>query len=420
MRRICAALAALAALLIALTACGPKEDVPAAASKDDPVTLVLATDLHYISPAICDNGEAFHIAVENGDGKTMYYIQEIMEAFVAEMSQLQPDAVLLTGDLTFSGAKASHEDLVKLLEKLGEAGVQTLVIPGNHDLDSSSALWFSGEDYGVAETISGEEFGTLYAPFGLDQALSRDEASLSYVYAPRKDLRILMLDTNEGAWCSVSDGTMAWVEKQLKAAKRAGARVIAASHQNMDVHASMFTWGYQIVGGDNLRALYEKYGVLCNVSGHLHIQHIVDGIVPEIATSALAINPNQYGVITYDGETFQYDTRQLDVSAWAKANGSNDPNLLDFAAYAKNFMIDTAREKQAQKLADSGMSEADIALLSDTFARLNAVYFAGDPVDPADFAEGMALWESGRGSRYLETIAAEADQNQHSLTIEVK
>lgn len=413
-------LALVLAAILSLTGCAPREDVPSATSKDDPVTLVLATDLHYISPAICDNGEAFQTAVENGDGKAMYYIQEIMETFVDEMVSLRPDAVLLTGDLTFSGAKASHEDLVKLLGRLQEAGVQALVIPGNHDLDSSSALSFSGEDYAPVETISAEEFEALYASFGLEQALSRDEHSLSYVYAPRKDLRILMLDTNAGAWCSVSDETMVWVEKQLKAAKRAGAKVIAASHQNMDIHMARFAWGYQIVEGDALRALYEKYGVLCNLSGHLHIQHIIDGIVPETATSALSINPNQYGVITYDGKTFSYQTKQLDVSAWAEKNGSDDPNLLDFAAYSERFMIDTARAKQAAKLAGGNMSEADIALFSDTFARLNAAYFAGDPIDPSAFEKGMSLGGDGSGSQYLESIAADSQRDHHRLEIQIK
>lgn len=409
--------ALLAALLLLLPACGAKEDVPSVTSKDEPVILVQATDLHYISPNICDNGAAFHTLVENSDGKATLYIQEIMETFVDEMTALQPDAVLLTGDLTLLGARASHEDLAKLLDKLREAGVQALVIPGNHDLDSSSALSFSGDSYAQAESITAEDFARLYAPFGLDQALSRDENSLSYVYAPRKDLRVLMLDTNAGAWCSVTEETMVWVEQQLKAAKRAGAKVVAASHQNMDVHNPRFTWGYQIVGGDDLRALYEKYGVLCNLSGHLHNQHIVDGAVPEVATSALSICPNQYGMITYDGKTFSYQTKELDVAAWAEKNGKTDPNLLDFAAYSEEFMTAVNGHKTAARLADSGLSEEDVALLADTFARLNTAYFNGASFDPAPYEEGLGLWRANGGNAYLESIAAEAAEDYRSLTV---
>lgn len=407
----------LVVLLLFLSACAPKEDVPAVTAKEKPVTLAVATDLHYISPAICDNGETFCTMVEHSDGKAMLYIQEIMETFVAEMTQLQPDAVLLTGDLTLLGAKASHEDMAKLLEQLQTAGIQTLVIPGNHDLDSASALSFSGETYAPTEGVTAEEFVQLYAPFGFDQALSRDEASLSYVYAPRKDLRVLMLDTNAGAWCSVTEETMKWAERQLKAAKRAGAKVVAASHQNMDIHNPRFTWGYQIVGGDDLRALYETYGVLCNLSGHLHNQHIVDGAVPEVATSALSICPNQYGVITYDGETFSYETKELDVSGWAKEKGETDPNLLDFAAYSEEFMTAVNRDKTAQRLADSGLTEEEIALLADTIARLNTAYFSGGAFDLTPYAEGIALWRANGGSDHLESIAAEAAEEYRTLTV---
>lgn len=408
---------ALAALLLLLPGCGAKEDVPGETCADAPVTLVTATDLHYISPKICDNGAAFHTLVEHSDGKAMFYVQEIMETFVAEMAALKPDAVVLTGDLTLLGAKASHEDLAKLLQKLQEAGVQTLVLPGNHDLDADDALSFSGEDYAPAETVSADEFAALYAPFGLDQALSRDEHTLSYVYAPRKDLRVLMLDANGGGWCSVPEETVEWVEKQLKAAKKAGAKVIAASHQNIAIHNPRFTWGYQIVEGDALAALYEEYGVLCNLSGHLHNQHIAQGAVPEVATSSLSIAPNQYGVITFDGKTLEYRSKTLDVSAWASKNGETDPDLLDFAAYAAAFMVGVNRDKTAAKLADSGLSQEEIALLADTFGELNAAYFVGAPFDPAPYEEGLALWRANGGSAYLETIAAEAKTDHRTLTI---
>lgn len=414
-RRALVGLAVLFALLSA--ACGAKENVPRETCAEAPVTLVVATDLHYISPAICDNGAAFHTLVDNSDGKAMYYIQEIVETFVDEMLALKPDGVLLTGDLTLLGARASHQDLVKLLDKLEAAGVQVLVIPGNHDLDSDSALSFSGEDYTQAEGVTGEEFAALYASFGLDRAISRDDHSLSYVYAPRKDLRVLMLDANGGGWCSISEETMEWVEKQLKAAKRAGAKVVAASHQNIRIHDPRFTWGYQIVQGDALYALYEEYGVLCNLSGHLHNQHIVDGTVPEAATSALSICPNQYGIISIDGEALSYQTRQLDVAAWAEQHGRTEPELLDFAAYSQEFMTGVNRRKTAARLADSGLTEEEIALVAETVSRINTASFIGAPFDLAPYRTGLELWDAKGGGGYLERVTAEAELDHRSFTV---
>lgn len=414
MRNKMAALAAALALAASLCGCGPREaNVPDRTSGEDPVTLVLATDLHYISPAICDNGAAFHTAVQSGDGKTMYYIQEIMEAFVAEMTALAPDAVILSGDLTFSGAKASHRDLAELLEKLEEAGVPVLAIPGNHDLDSTSALAFSGEAWSQVESVTAQEFAQLYAPFGPEEAVSKDERSLSYVYAPRKDLRVLMVDANGGGWNSLPDETMEWVEAQLKNAKRAGAGVIAVSHQNLDIHNPIFSWGYQIVQGEQLRTLYEKYGVLCNLSGHLHIQHITDRPLPDIATSALSICPNQYGVLTYNNKELTYETRVLDVSGWAAEQGLTDPNLLDFTSYSKDFMIETARAKQQSRLEEAGVDPAEARARAATFARLNAVYFAGDPIDPADY-------DIDPDDRYLKSVLQDAGRDHHRWRLDLE
>ena len=50
----------------------------------------------------------------------MLYQQEILEAFVADMLELAPDAILLAGDLTYNGERRSHEDLVELLMAIEE------------------------------------------------------------------------------------------------------------------------------------------------------------------------------------------------------------------------------------------------------------------------------------------------------------
>ena len=193
--------------------------------------------------------------------------------------------------------------------------------------------------------------------------------------------------------------------------------MIAASHQNIDIHNPRFTCGYQIVEGDALAALYEKYGVVCNLSGHLHNQHIVGGAVPEVATSALSIAPNQYGIIRYNGKTCSYETKQLDVSTWAEKNGRTDPELLDFAAYSAEFMVSVNRDKTAAKLADSGLDEADIALLADTFGRLNAAYFAGAPFDPTPYEAVVELWQAKVGNGYLESVLAGAGEEHRVLTV---
>lgn len=68
-------------------------------------TLFLATDLHYISPRLTDNGERFTRVIESGDGKFMSHSEELLNGFVDEVIEKRPDALILAGDITFNGAK---------------------------------------------------------------------------------------------------------------------------------------------------------------------------------------------------------------------------------------------------------------------------------------------------------------------------
>ena len=74
-----------------------------------------------------------------GDGRVLLYSWEILDAFIEDMKEKDPDLLLLSGDLTLNGEKASHEELAALLEELDEEGITTLVIPGNHDINNPYA-----------------------------------------------------------------------------------------------------------------------------------------------------------------------------------------------------------------------------------------------------------------------------------------
>ena len=99
-------------------------------------TIIVASDLHYLSPALTDHGPYFQYLIENADGKVTAYGEELVEAFVAQVLEKAPDALILSGDLTFNGAEQSHMELATLLRPLKDAGIRVLVLPGNHDLEN--------------------------------------------------------------------------------------------------------------------------------------------------------------------------------------------------------------------------------------------------------------------------------------------
>ena len=391
----------------------------ASGAQETPLHLITATDLHYLAPALTDNGPFFTQMIERGDGKVMACIEELTEAFLAQVIASQPDALILSGDLTFNGERESHEALAQKLVRVEAAGIPVLVIPGNHDLNSRSAARFKGDGYTHEKSISEPEFAAIYGAFGLDEALARDSASLSYVARLSDSLRVLMVDANtEDAPNCITEETLTWIERQLEDARQAGCRVLAVSHQNLLDHSSLFSSGFTIDNADALRALYASSPVIASLSGHLHIQHTgkSDEDIWDIATSSLAVSPNQYGAITIDGGRLSYHTVPVDVCEWATAQGLSDPRLTDFASYSERFFKDNALRQARAAI----MDDDDPEQLAEAFASLNAAYFAGR-MDQCPVSEALvSRWQKQSFflARYVSAIAQEEPRNHCELTIE--
>lgn len=370
-----------------------------------PVKLVVMADIHYLAPALTDHGPCFERVIRNADGKVMDYSEELAEAFAEQMLREKPDALLVAGDLTFNGEADSHRALAEKLRRITQAGIPVRVLPGNHDLNNPMAVRYKGDSYEQVRSISGEEFAELYAPFGYDTAFSRDDASLSYAAELAPGLRVLFVDANTAdAPGSIRQETLRWAEAQLKAARKAGAWVLGVSHQSLLEHNAVFTSGFTAQNGDALAVLYKKYGVLCNLCGHLHIQHIMESSegLPEIITSSLAVAPDQYGILTVSNDGMEYRTETVDVSAWADAQGRAEPDLQDFAGYTERFFKESSRSQAMEEL--TGRPDAE--QLADFFAQVNAAYFAGrlDTLDRD--ADLWQTWNEQGGflSVYLQSI----------------
>lgn len=369
-----------------------------------PVTarLLAASDLHYISPELTDHGEYFQLVLENGDGKAMEHCEEITDAFVEQVISDPPDALLLSGDLTFNGARKSHEALIEKLSKIKEAGIQVLVLPGNHDLENRNAASYRGDGYTLVDSIDGEKFAELYSAFGYADALNRDTASLSYTAQVTPELRVLLLDVNAfGISGVVADETLQWAEEQLKAASKEGCRVLAVSHQNLLPHSDLFGFGYVISNNSALLELYEKYSVICNLSGHMHIQHTArsEAGLRDIAASSLLMWPLQYGELSLTGSTANYQAVPVDTP---------------FSDYAYDY-----HWQHCYQLAAGEEGEA----ASETgrfFADINTAYFSGQ-VKKEQWNDGLyqALQQQGGfSSQYITSIYEDGFQNHREFSFD--
>ena len=105
--------------------------------------IVVMTDIHYLAESLTDEGDMFQSMVEHGDGKLTNYVWEITDADFEEIQLLNPDVLIISGDLSLQGEKKSHEELAGKLDALERAGITVVVIPGNHDINNPSAAVIS-------------------------------------------------------------------------------------------------------------------------------------------------------------------------------------------------------------------------------------------------------------------------------------
>ena len=310
--------------------------------------IMLATDIHYFSDSLTDGGPRFREMVEYGDGKIVTYIDQITDAFLDEVVKQHPDALVLSGDLTLNGEKASHKDLAEKLHRVENHGIPVLVIPGNHDINNHQAARYKGEERLPAEYTTPEEFRQIYRAFGYDEAVSEDPNSLSYLYELDENTWLLMIDSCQYSPVnkvggSVSEATYEWVEQQLEAAWDAGVEIIPVAHHNLLDESEIYVDECTIEHSEQFIDLLETWDVPLFLSGHLHVQHCKRSEdnrgIWEMVTASLATPSCKYAILTYrDDRSFLYRTQSLDVEAWAKKNQRTEEDLLNFKQFQTPFL----------------------------------------------------------------------------------
>lgn len=423
---------------ILLSGCEKVENRYSPLSAKTPLNLWVSSDLHYLDPSLTAPGPVFEQTYKNADGKQTADINTIVDALIRDAQIKKPNALILSGDLTFNGEEASHEGLAKKLQTLEDSGVAVLVIPGNHDLNNFYAYSYAGEKVEPTQMVSPADFEKIYANFGYKEALSRDPNSLSYVFELSKGLRVLMLDTciyEHNSRLNPSDPngrlkpeTLTWLKEQLEEAKVSGAKCLSVTHHNLLIHNSQFFSTFTIANNNALFDLYKQYGVVMNLSGHMHIQHIETaqtdtGLLADIATSSLAVNGNAIGQVLYTPDkSFSYERLHADVTGYAKSIGSTDPKYLDFSTYSKNFFYDLSYERTYKQLLQKPLADETAKEMADVLTQLNLAYFDGSidkTLEKLKNTTGFKAWESMEGDfskNYFNTMIKE-NQNHQKITI---
>ncbi len=350
--------------------------------------IIAATDIHYLSRTLTDGGSVFSHMVEHGDGKVVTYVEEIVDAFLADVIRQQPDVLILSGDLTLNGELRSHKELAEKLYVVKEAGIPVLVIPGNHDINNRQASEYRGEDRLPAEYTSPEAFREIYKDFGYDDALSEDVSTLSYVYELDDDYRFLMLDTCQyrpyaKVGGAILSDTYDWIEMQLEASWDDEADMIPVGHHNLLDESEIYVDDCTIEHGEQLVDILNDWSVSLFLSGHLHVQHAKqseDGYgIWEMVTSSLTTPSCQYGVLVLpDDGGFVYQTRTVDVERWAKEHDRQEEDLLAFEAFKEPFLRRVFYNQSYDALLKlETLTERQRKEMSDFYSDLNYHYYQG-------------------------------------------
>jgi len=374
-------------IVIILSACSTTQ---AKIESGEALQIYVATDIHLLAKELMTNDDLMAQVFEYGDGRFVHYSNEIMSTLSDTVKQNGADILILSGDLTHDGEKASHIAMAKQLKEIEKSGTRVYVIPGNHDLENPFAKDYALDGWKTTETVSAEEFEEIYRNYGYSEAISRDPSGLSYLVAPSEDVYLLMLDSNRYGILNMPTGsgrltqdTLDWIIEATQLARDNKAQIITVMHHNFIKHSERLYKGYVLDNSDDVVPLFDQLGLNMVLSGHMHAQSIkmteqTNNTIYDIVTPAMSIYPMSYGVIDYEkGSGFSYSLESLDVQAWAQTN-SNDENLLNFNEYARdmNFMQNYTRAVNSL-IEEEYVLDLNLELSIETVERLKNANFNG-------------------------------------------
>ena len=392
-------------LSLFLIGCSKQEDHTI--TNQDQLTIVVASDLHYFSRSLYENYSSFSQAIKQGDGKMVDYGDEIIDQFITEVNMLDPDLVVISGDLSFNGDIISNKEIA---DKLKQINTTVLVIPGNHDIDNYLSTGYSDDGYIEVDTTTSEGWWEIYDELGYHIAISKDTHSCSYMVSINSTYNMILIDDNgsnltghpfeEGGF--IPEGTMDYLKECLETTQKEGKIPLITMHHNLAIHNSSYYESFTNIDYEELCELFNEYHVPFVLSGHMHLQSIkeIEGIY-DIASSSLLVTPLQYGIIHLNNEKMDYHTKALDID-------------LDSVSYYQECF--------KNRILSMFIETPDDDFL-DYFAKVNTYYFSGTiesiREDALNDEQYIKLKEENKEIYAIEYLDSILENDQSSTELEI-
>ncbi len=306
-------------------------------------------DTHFVPAANCASvGD-----IQNLPGNAMYshatsqgQMNTESEALLMEMldefRMSGQEILLIAGDLT-NGKRASHTAFAEILREFClETGKTVYVICGNHDVQKQN-------DDGQSVTI--DEFKTIYNDFGYKEAINVDVNSGSYVVELGADLRLLAIDScNLGEDNGIiTQSLYSWIQEQAQAARDCGKKLIAMMHHSAVRHFAVQEV-IEVENGDfdSFGAFLADEGIKYVFTGHIHGNDISayksrsGNTVFDVMTGSLITSPNSFRTVSVFTDRVEIATDYItNVDPSYLPVGYTDEQLSliesDFPAYSSGF-----------------------------------------------------------------------------------
>jgi 3',5'-cyclic AMP phosphodiesterase CpdA len=254
--------------------------------------IVVLSDTHVMSPdLLVSDGPAWQHHLER-DRKMLDKSRELFDAMIERLkTELKPQLVLITGDLTKDGELSSHEYVARRLDELQAAGIHTLVIPGNHDLGTRNAVSYDGDTTHKVETPTKEIFAKLYKLHGYGDNSDREQSTLTYAVEPIQGLVVIGIDSGEKGRLSTT--TLNWVCDKAQSARTAGKQVIAMMHHPLFPHfhgVDKFVETAVISNYEQVRNRLADAGIGLIFTGHFHTSDIAKSYNADLTKTIYDVN----------------------------------------------------------------------------------------------------------------------------------
>ena len=242
-----------------------------------PFKFFVITDTHYFAKSLSASGKPYEefMDFEQKCYAETPYINDAVFDYLAK--QTETDTILIAGDLSFNGEKASHEEFSALLKKVKDAGKKIYVVTAGHDIEQNP-FEYTEEGRQHVEGVKFADLYDYYREFGYDDAISFYKENLSYVVQLADGVRLLVLcnDSAEAKNIAYTDELLAWAKEQMDKAKADGQMMFAMEHYPVLPGQPILTLipDARQKESKKLYTLLADNGVHLIFTGHMHNQSI--------------------------------------------------------------------------------------------------------------------------------------------------